>query len=617
MASDPTRLGSVQDVTGATVRGVLESHTASGLAFIDGHGYRIGQVGSFVRIPLGYVDLFGVVSQVGAGAVPENLAAQHPHGDRWITIQLVGEGYRGEDFRRGISQYPTIGDAVHLVTEQDLARVYGRPESARYVSVGHLASAESIPALVDVDKLVTRHCAVMGTTGAGKSTTVASLIASLSAPDRHPSARIMVIDVHGEYAAALRDRATVFRVNPAPGSADRPLQVPYWAMTFDELMAVTCGTLDDSARGAFIERITQMKRRSLENAPRDGVTTDTLTVDSPVPFSIHQVCFDLWTEINATHKEAPGQQQSRETWALEMDVDGKPVQAGSVIDVVFPRFRGLKDVAGDPEKIRMSQSRLNVGRPLERMTSRLRDPRFAFLYKPGPWLPNPPAEPPDDDLDTLVQSWLGGPQPITVLDVSGIPTSILTDLIGVVLRVVYDALFWARNLSEGGRERPLFVVLEEAHAYLRATDTGTAAYAARRIVKEGRKYGIGAMIVSQRPAEIDATVLSQCGTMIAMRLANASDRAHVTSTVSDNLDGLLSMLPILRTGEAIIVGEAVHLPVRTLIDPPGRNRRPDSTDPRIFDDRGPGGWNRERETSDYKDVVAVWRKQDPRSKRVK
>lgn len=617
MPPDPTLLGSVQDVAGATIRGVLDERTASGLAFIEGHAYRIGQVGSFVRIPLGYVDLFGVVSQVGAGAVPENLAAQQPHGNRWITVQLVGEGYRGEEFRRGVSQYPTVGDPIHLVTEGDLARIYGRPESAQYVPVGHLASAESVPALIDVDRLVMRHCAVVGTTGAGKSTTVASLVASLSDPTRHPSARIMVVDIHGEYAAALRDRAAVFRISPSSTSSDLPLYVPYWAMTFDELMSVTCGAMDDAARGTFIERITEMKRQSLLKTPRDGVTPDSLTVDSPVPFSIHQLWFDLWTEVNATHHEVPGKQQSRATWALELDANGKPNQPGSAIDVIPPRFRGAKDVKNDPEKIRLSNSRLNVGHSLERLSSRLRDPRFAFLYRPGPWLQDPPEMPPQQDLDALLASWLGGPNPVTVLDLSGIPTSVLTDLIGVVLRVVYDALFWARNLSEGGRERPLLVVLEEAHSYLRAADAGFAATAARRIVKEGRKYGIGAMIVSQRPAEIDETVLSQCGTMIALRLANASDRAHLTAAVTDNLEGLLSMLPVLRTGEAVIVGEAVHLPVRTLIERPPRHRRPDSSDPLIFDDKGPGGWNRGREPSDYRDVIAAWRKQDPRSTRAR
>lgn len=128
MRGDPTYLGTVQDVRGASVSVAMDEETLAGLAFIDGSGYRIGQVGSFVRIPIGYVDLFGIVSQVGAGAVPERLAEVEPHGHRWMTVQLVGEGLRGGQFSRGLSQFPTIGDPVHLVAEADLAGLYGGPK---------------------------------------------------------------------------------------------------------------------------------------------------------------------------------------------------------------------------------------------------------------------------------------------------------------------------------------------------------------------------------------------------------------------------------------------------------------------------------------------------------
>jgi DNA helicase HerA-like ATPase len=156
-------------------------------------------------------------------------------------------------------------------------------------------------------------------------------------------------------------------------------------------------------------------------------------------------------------------------------------------------------------------------------------------------------------------------------------------------------------------------VLEEAHAYLNSGNEGAASIAARRIVKEGRKYGVGAMIVSQRPAEIDPTILSQCGTVFAMRLANATDRSHVTGTVSDNLEGLFNMLPSLRTGEAIIVGEAVQLPLRALIEAPAKHRRPDSHDPKIYDPDSNGGWNRPKQDEDYAKVASVWRSETPRS----
>jgi DNA helicase HerA-like ATPase len=610
MRADPTLLGTVQDVRGATVSVALSEETISGISFVEGHGYRIGQVGSFVRIPLGYVDLFGIVSEVGAGAVPERVLQQEPYGRRWMTVQLVGEGHRRGDFKRGLSQYPTIGDRVHLVTERDLERIYGRPDEPRFIRVGHLASAESIPALIDIDKLLTRHSAVVGATGAGKSTTVAGILASLSDPGRYPSARALVIDIHGEYAAALSDRATVFRVNPSSAN-ECPLHVPYWAMTSDELLSVTLEPLDDTGRGAVMEKIMALKLSALDDHPREGVTAHNLTPDTPVPFSIHRLWFDLHRLVNATHTQAGGQSEATE--ALLLDDSNEPVERGDPLRVLPPKYMPHTQAAGQP-KIFLSTSTLNIRRSLDGLGSKLRDPRFDFLFRPGPWYPSPEGVP-ESDLDVLLASWVGGQRPVTILDLSGVPVTVLTHVVGVVLRIIYDALFWGRNLAEGGRERPLLIVLEEAHSYLGSGDTGPAAHAVRRIVKEGRKYGIGAMIVSQRPAEIDMTVLSQCGTLFAMRLSNPTDRGHVTGAVTDNLEGLLSMLPVLRTGEAVVIGEAVHLPVRTLLDPPSRARRPDSTDPLVYDAAGPGGWNRQRETSSYAELVRVWRSQNPRSPR--
>ncbi len=606
MPVDPTYLGLIQDVTGNTVSVSLDESTLSGLAFIDGQAYRIGQVGSFVRISLGYVNLFGVVSQVGAGAVPERLAAQEPHGYRWMTVQLVGEGTASTGFRRGISQYPTVGDRVYVVTNDDLRSIYGRENAPNFVKVGHLASAESIPALIDVNRLLSRHSAVVGATGAGKSTTVASLLRALCDPVRYQSARILIVDIHGEYGTALRDLASVFRINPAVDQGQENLFVPYWAMSFDELLSITLGTLDDASRGAVLEKIYSLKKDALNRTAREGVTADTLTVDTPVPFSIHRLWFEFHKAMYATHT-AQQAAQSAATEALAVDASGQPIQAGDALKVIPPQYQPIAQ-----GRIFLSAANLNFRRPLDYLATKLRDPRFNFMFRPGPWLPGL-QDPPEADLDQLLSQWLGGEHPITILDLSGVPSSVLNQVVGVVLRIIYDALFWARSLSEGGRERPILVVLEEAHNYLRNDQSSSAGAAVQRIVKEGRKYGIAAMIVSQRPSEIDPTVLSQCGTMIAMRLSNASDRSHVTSAVTDNLEGLLSMLPVLRTGEAIVVGEAVHLPLRTLLAPPSMDRRPDSADPEVFNESGPGGWNRTRETADYKDVVTVWRKQDPRS----
>ena len=622
MAVDPTFLGTVEDVAGATIRIQLADGTISGLSFIEGQSYRVGQVGGFVRIPLGFVNLYGIISQVGASSVPEHLLAENLHGNRWLTVQLVGEGQAGSRFDRGISQYPTVGDSAHLVTDADLRTIYGRPQDPRYVQIGHLAAAESIPALVDIDTLVTRHSAIVGTTGSGKSTTVVGLLAALSNSNRYPSARILVIDIHGEYGHALRDRAAIFRTNAVKTRGEKSLHIPYWAMNFEELMPFTLGNVDKADRGTVIDKITDLKRKSLENTARTGVTADNLTVDTPIPFSIQKLWFDLHCEMRATHISSTTAQQSRDTWALETDVEGNPIECGDVMQCIPPRFRPIKDIRGDPEKIRLSTSPLNLGREVDGLGSKLRDPRLSFLFQPGPYLPTPEGAV-KEDLNGLLASWLGEAEPVTILDLSGIPPSIQSELVGALLRITYEALFWARNLSEGGRERPLLIVLEEAHAYLGSGDERSASTAVRRIAKEGRKYGIGVMLVSQRPSEIDPTILSQCGTIFSLRLTNATDRSHVRNAASDNLEGLFAMLPVLRTGEAIIVGESVNLPVRTLIARPSADRRPDSEDPAVVvpgsEEAGydtPGGWNQKRDPADYGEVVELWRRQDARSTRI-
>lgn len=612
MTSEATRLGVVQDVQGWTVSVQFEPGTEAGLAFIEGHGYRIGQIGSFVRIPIGYRDLFGVVSQVGAGAVPERYREEAPFGHRWLTVQLVGEG-EGGGFSRGVSQFPTVGDPVHLVAEADLAKIYGRPDAPNFVRIGHLASAESIPALVDLNYLVTRHSAVVGATGCGKSTTVASILRKLANSATYPSARVVVLDVHGEYSTALGDYAAIYRVRAGEDGPDS-LYIPYWALTFDELIDLCFGVVDDAARGALLERVTRMKVKSVENHPLPGLNLEEITVDTPIPFSAHQLWFDLHRTMYATHS-APQTAQSEATEALLLNAEGTPVQPGDALQVVPPVYRAQDLSAGANPKIYLSGSTLNLRRPLEKFAALLRDRRFGFLFRPGPWLPTADGAV-ESDLDLLLSRWIGGPHTVTVLDLSGVPVSILTELVAALLRILYDALFWARNLSEGGRERPLLIVLEEAHAYIGRGMDSPASGAVRRIVKEGRKYGVGAMIVSQRPSEIDPTILSQCGTLIAMRLANSGDRQQVTSTVTDNLLGLMEMLPVLRTGEAVIVGESVNLPIRALIEPPPKDRLPDSNDPLVFDESGPGGWNRGHEPNDYAEVVETWRRQNPKSPRI-
>lgn len=628
---DPTLIGTVQNVDGATVSVELTTDTATGLSFVDGEGYRIGQVGSFVRIPLGHVDLYGVVSQVGAGAVPIREVAINPYGRRWLTIQLVGEGRRGGRFARGVSRHPTIDDRVHIVTEADLRAIYGAGELKDFAQVGHLASAESIPALVDITKLITRHSAVVGTTGAGKSHTVAGILHALADKNLYPSARIVVLDIHGEYGRALKSKASLFRVDADTAKGEKPLFVPYWALDFEEFVKIGMGVFEPKDLALIQDRFVASKKAAFKKYPKDGITEDRVTVDSLIPFSVHQLWYDLHSEMACTHHEVKGKPQSRETWALEKDQQSGKELIGDAMSVTPPTFRALKDIKDDADKVRWNNSQLSARRQVDTLASKLRDPRFDFMFRPGDWLPATDGAV-KADIDKLLESWIGGPEPISVLDLSGIPSAVLKDLVGALLKILYSSMFWARNRSEGGRERPLLFVLEEAHAYLGKDQKGAAADAVKQIAKEGRKYGVGLMLVSQRPSEIDSTILSQCGTIFAMRLANDTDRSHVTGAASDSLKGLFDMLPVLRTGEAIIVGEAVSLPTRTLIDRLPDGQRPDSDDPRVVDrmtyekkdgrsipggPEGPGGWNRKREPSDYAGVIEQMRRQDPHYKHKK
>jgi hypothetical protein len=612
---DPTRLGTVEDVSGPTVHVKLDDNTATGLVFVSGEGYRVGQVGSFVRIPAGFIDTFGIVSQVGAGAAPGPPETAPTYGNRWMRVELVGEGGPGRKFERGISQYPSIGDVAHVVTESDLAAIYAPGDRRSYVSIGRVASAQSIQAYLDLNRLITRHSAVVGSTGAGKSTTLASLLASLSNPRLFPSARILLLDLHGEYANAFDSSAQVFRINANTSRRQKPLHVPFWALTVDELMSVSTGMLTGGALAHFLELITSMKRLAKPAGHALTMEPADITADTPVPFCIHKLWYDLHTLQYATHFEDKSKPQSLETWALEKDADGEPC-SGDALTVVRPRFRQHKDVKDDPEKIRKSTQENLMRSQTDFLEGRLRDPRLNFLFRPGPLSVSEDGST-GVDLDALLKDWLGTDAPITVLDLSGIPPSILDDLVGVVLRIVFDALFWGRAIKAGGRNRPLLIALEEAHTYLSAQSKSRAAAAARRIAKEGRKYGVGLMLVSQRPSEIDPTILSQCGTMLAMRLTNEADRSQIRSCASDNLEGLFSMLPILRTGEALIVGEAVGLPVRALIELPSVNSRPTSDDPKVVVPLGadgqptaPGGWTAPLLANDYSGLVKCWRTQD-------
>ncbi|MAI91311.1 ATP-binding protein [Ponticaulis sp.] len=590
LSRDPTFLGSVASVSGSSVSVHLAQSVASGLSMIEGRAYRIGQVGSFVRIPQGYQDLYGVVSGVGADAAPKSDGAPDLQTGRWMEVQLVGEATSGA-FERGISQYPNVGDGVHITTETGLAKIYGARESGQIV-IGALSSAESIPAKLSLNELVTRHSAILGSTGSGKSTTIASLLRSIVSSDGdvedHPSARILMLDIHGEYSSALSDVANVFSVDPQAG--EQELLMPYWALDASDLLGFLTGGVDGQRETAFTDKIFQLKTaaHAAQNFP--GVQASSITVDTPLPFSLKQLWYDLIAFETATF-EGPQRDQSTEQ------------DPGNAEELIAPRYKPHAMGAQGPF---LNQQALGIRRQLNQLRSLLLDRRYNFLLHPGDWEPSLNGTV-ARDLDELLLGWLGGPNPITILDLSGVPSLVLERMVGSILKVVYESMFWSREKSEGGISRPLLIVMEEAHRYLSSSAQGLASQVVQKIAKEGRKYGVGAMVISQRPSEVDETILSQCGTYFALRLTNPQDRARVQGTLPDGLVSLLEVLPVLRTGEAIIMGEAAKLPMRCRITLPRKEHRPKSGDPNVNQ-----MWSIPRREEGYDRVVASWRAQRPR-----
>lgn len=588
-ATDPTYLGHVSAVSGSTITVKLAESLSSGLAMIDGHTYRVGQVGSFVRIPLGYQDLYGIVAEIGAAAAPQSVAVADVDGQdtgRWMRVELAGEA-TGDHFERGLSQHPNVDDAVHLVTQKDLRRIYGGAEEDQ-IEIGTLSSAENIVVRLSLDALVTRHSAIVGSTGSGKSTTVASLLRSVVRTAENVAAsgaRILLLDVHGEYSAALGDLAKTFSASPSPG--EESLFVPYWALEAGELLDFVAGGLSDNHLIAFTDKIQELKESRLGAGGLPGLDPQSLTVDSPVPFSLKKLWYDLIDFETATFT---GPQ--RDQPALEA--------AGDPATLTPPHYKPHAMGAAGPF---LNQAAKGIRRQLNLLRSRLLDRRYDFILHPGPWEPDLAGQT-AQDLDTLLAGWLGHDRPITILDLSGVPSSVLVRLIGSILRIVYEALYWSREKTEGGVLRPLLVVMEEAHRYVSPDSGNVAADVVKRIAKEGRKYGVGAMLVSQRPSEIDETILSQCGTLIALRLSNPADRGRVKGALPDNLSGLMDLLPVLRTGETIISGEAARLPVRCRVSLPPADRLPRSSDPEVST-----AWRTRRVAEGYDRMVASWRAQ--------
>jgi DNA helicase HerA-like ATPase len=508
-ASSDIEIGHVVEVNGE--RALVELHVDTTVALAE--DYLPGQPGSHVKIAVRDRSVIGIVSSISMNDPHLSSAARDttcPSAGRKIAdCILIGSMGANGGFIRGVAVYPTVGQSVKMLRPDELKSIFSEYNEYDF-SFGHPSQAEDQRAYINVDRFFGQHIAVVGSTGCGKSCTVVSILQE--AIRKYPDTHIVVLDLHGEYSTAFPDNVT--RIE-----ADK-VELPYWLLSFEEFQDLTVDQNEFSAKNQMT-----VLRDALVRAREGTVGSDRLrkgervTADSPIFFDLD----DLLSTVR--------------NWNIQM----VPNTSGEMIP--GPLY-------GEFDKF------------LIRLDSKVSDPRFRFMFSPTHYTTN-------DSFVQLLRDFLSidtGTN-MACIDLSGVPS----DAVGVVVAVV-SRLVFEFNLWNPERERfPILLVLEEAHNYVPNRNDfrlQAAKTAIERITKEGRKYGVGTIIVSQRPKELSETVLSQCNSFIAMRLTNPDDQAYVRKLVPDALSGIMDMLPSLRTGEALILGDCVALPTRVMIDLP-------------------------------------------------
>ena len=456
-------------------------------------------VGRFVSIRCASSVIVAMITEVSC----ENLSSS----DAYIAIasvDLLGEILNAADkakFQRGVTNYPTIGDAVDLITSQELRTIYA-PTGSDQINVGFLQQDRSVVAYVDVEEMLSKHFAVLGSTGVGKSTGVSLLLNEIL--KARPNLRIFLLDVHNEYGRCFGDRALV--LNP------RNLKLPFWLFNFEEIVDVLFGG-------------------------RAGVPEE----------------LDILAEVIPLAKGVYTQYQNADRIGLKR-ID--PKQVGYTVDTPVPyRLVDLLSLIDERMgKLENRSSRIIYHKLISRIEAVRNDPRYAFMFDNA----NVGGDTMAEVISHLFRLPANG-KPMTVMQLAGFPAEVIDSVVSVLCRMAFDFGLWSDGVS------PLLFVCEEAHRYASADRNvgfGPTRKAVSRIAKEGRKYGVYLGLITQRPAELDATIISQCNTLFTMRLANDRDQALLRAAVSDAAANLLSFVPSLGTREVLAFGEGVALPTR-------------------------------------------------------
>src|SRR5437762_839767 len=455
-------------------------------------------VGRFISIRCADSTIVAMITEVSCEDTPTS--------DNYIataSVDLLGEISGGErpKFQRGVTNYPTIGDAVDLVTAQDLRTVYA-PSGSDQINVGTLQQDSSVIAYVDVEEMLSKHFAVLGSTGVGKSTSVSLLLNEIL--KARPNLRVFLLDVHNEYGRCFGDRALV--LNP------RNLKLPFWLFNFEEIVDVLF-------------------------AGRPGVPEE----------------LDILAEVIPMAKGIYTQYQNADRVGLKR-IDPKAI--GYTVDTPVPyRLVDLISLIDERMgKLENRSSRIIYHKLISRIETVRNDPRYTFMFDNA----NVGGDTMAEVISHLFRLPANG-RPMTIMQLAGFPAEVVDSVVSVLCRMAFDFGLWSDGVS------PLLFVCEEAHRYASADRNigfGPTRKAVSRIAKEGRKYGVFLGLVTQRPAELDATIISQCNTLFAMRLANDRDQALLRAAVSDAAANLLSFVPSLGSREVLAFGEGVALPTR-------------------------------------------------------
>jgi len=565
-------IGKIIEVDGSRIIAELDPAISDLSRIFAGENYPIGQFGSIIKIHFGHRSIYGLVSRLRMKAdyqIEKGLPVASSD-ERIIEADLFGEGEwrkKGEDeftleFERGVATYPLPQQTIYLTPKSELRFIYGDAKGA-VIQLGEHVGSGGAPCYAELNELLGKHTAILGSTGAGKSGTVAAVIHSILergqiASHEHWHPQIIILDPHNEYGKAFPAHR---RLSTDEGS----LKLPYWLLDLEESLSLFIGKTEFAATSqSNIVKNALIAARE-QAAEKLGLDRSLLTVDSPIPYVI-------------------GDSSGLDNFGKKDDELYTEGLIGA-INQQRPSNKAQKDHE-DYNKV------------IRKIDSLLKDGRLKFMMES--W------DEAEDPLPTIVNQFLTQQTTVQIVDLSGVPNEVAGVASAAIARIVFQLKVWQTEAER--QSSPVLLVCEEAHRYV--PNRGEAQYeaaqsAVRRIAKEGRKYGVGLLLVSQRPSEVEATVLSQCNSWIVLRITNDADREHVRSVLPDSMSGLTKMLSGLRRQEAIFVGQAATLPTRVMIRSLSEDQLPRSND--VDFDKG---WQSEALTiNQISAVVRKWRYQ--------